>query len=103
MRSYPHWKLSCHSKEDGFPVTPLDVKSVINKASKLNLYVNLLFYFALGIAGFSIFGWTISYFKFLSKCLILRYIFTLALSLLCLTFTILMFEITNATTVNYLS
>ena len=111
MRSYPHWKLSCHSNDDGFPVTPIDVKQLINKASKLDLFANLLLYFALGIAVLSLLGWTMSYFKSknilstksASKCSIFRYIFSLLLSMLCLTFVLLMFEITDATTVNYLS
>jgi len=30
--SYPHWTYKCYSADDGFPVTPTQVKSVIDTA-----------------------------------------------------------------------
>lgn len=36
--SYPHWTYKCYSTDDGFPVTPLAVKDVIETAKSLRHY-----------------------------------------------------------------
>ena len=36
--SYPHWKYSCYSKDDRFPVTPNDIKVVIASGNLVKEY-----------------------------------------------------------------
>ena len=36
--SYPYWSYKCYSADDGFPVTPTQVKSVIDTADQLKDY-----------------------------------------------------------------
>jgi fatty-acid desaturase len=52
QKSYPHWTYKCYSNDDGFPVTPSNVKDVIVTAKELRDYAVAILCIAIVIATF---------------------------------------------------
>lgn len=111
QKSYPHWKLSCYSTDDGFPVTPSMVQAVIAEAHDLEVFAIILLCYAIAMSILSGINGLVAFLQSRggmdkntrNKCTIIRFILTLLLcvgSLVCL---LKMFLVADTDVVTYLS